>query len=169
MTKNEVKKYIQSLDRDSLEQLVLDLYSSGREVKDYLDYSIHPNDQLKLEELKAIIISEFSPKRRKGKMRFSVCRNAVKRYRLLDPVPELMADLMLYIPECALKVLDTYGDLGEAFLNRVYCNFVTALKYINAHGLQSLFRQRIDSLVAHCEFFGWGIPDQLRNASQKQL
>ena len=34
MSKADVKKYIKSLERDSLEELVMDLYSARKEAKD---------------------------------------------------------------------------------------------------------------------------------------
>lgn len=36
MSKAEVKKYIKSLERGSLEELVMDLYSARKEAKEYL-------------------------------------------------------------------------------------------------------------------------------------
>lgn len=40
MSKTDVKKYIKSLERKSLEELVLDLYSARKEAKEYLEYVI---------------------------------------------------------------------------------------------------------------------------------
>ena len=48
MSKLDVKRYIQSLDRNSLEELVMDLYSARKEAKEYLEYVIKPNDKAKL-------------------------------------------------------------------------------------------------------------------------
>jgi len=45
MSKAEVKKYIRSLERNSLEELVMDLYSARKEAKEYLEYVIKPNDK----------------------------------------------------------------------------------------------------------------------------
>ncbi len=50
MSKAEVKKYIKSLERNSLEELMMDLYSARKEAKEYLEYVIKPNDKGKLEE-----------------------------------------------------------------------------------------------------------------------
>ncbi|MGN1255008.1 MAG: hypothetical protein ACI4T9_10550 [Prevotella sp.] len=47
MPKTEVKKYIKSLDRQGLEQLVLDLYTVRKEAKEFLGYAVHPNDNAK--------------------------------------------------------------------------------------------------------------------------
>lgn len=55
MSKADVKKYIKSLDKSSLEELVLDLYSARKEAKEFLEYVIKPNDRGKLEEYREII------------------------------------------------------------------------------------------------------------------
>lgn len=47
MSKTEVENYIQSLNREGLEQLLLDLYSTREEAKDFLDYVTFPNDKVK--------------------------------------------------------------------------------------------------------------------------
>ena len=61
MSKAEVKKYIKSLERNSLEELVMDLYSARKEAKEYLEYVIKPNDKGKLEEYREIIRRSSSP------------------------------------------------------------------------------------------------------------
>ena len=60
MSKANVKKYIKSLDKSSLEELVMDLYSARKEAKDYMEYV---NDEGKLEEYRDIITKEFFPSR----------------------------------------------------------------------------------------------------------
>ena len=59
MSKAEVKKYIKSLERDSLEELVMDLYSARKEAKEYLEYVIKPNDKGKLEEYREMISDKW--------------------------------------------------------------------------------------------------------------
>lgn len=54
MSKAEVKKYIKSLERSSLEELVMDLYSARKEAKEYLENVIKPNDKGKLEDIERL-------------------------------------------------------------------------------------------------------------------
>jgi hypothetical protein len=54
MSKAEVKKYIKSLERNSLEELVMDLYSARKEAKEYLENVIKPNDKGKLEDIERL-------------------------------------------------------------------------------------------------------------------
>lgn len=161
MSKKDVKNYIKSLERNSLEELVMDLYSARKEAKDYLEYIIKPNDKAKLEEYRDIITNEFFPKRGDGKMRFSVCRKAVSEFKKLDPMPEFVADLMLYIPECASEIADQFGDMWEQFYDAAENNFKAAMIYISDHNLQSLFQKRIDLILKNCESSGWGFPDAM--------
>ena len=161
MSKLDVKRYIQSLERNSLEELVMDLYSARKEAKEYLEYVIRPNDRAKLEEYRAVIMNEFYPKRGEEKMRFSVCRKAVAAYKSLDPSPMFLADLMLCIPEYASEIADKYGDLWEQFYDAAVNNFKAAMKYISQHGLQATFQSRIDKILKNCESSGWGFPDEM--------
>jgi len=164
MSKTDVKRYIKSLDRSALEELVMDLYSARKEAKDFLEYAIHPNDDVKADLYKDIILKEFFPLRGQPKTRFSVCRKAIRDFRALDPHPELVADVLLYLPEQAAEFADTYGDLWEAFYDSAYSNFVAAMKYIQAHGLQPAFQSRIEQLLHHTESSGYAFPDMMHDA-----
>ena len=161
MSKAEVKKYIRSLERNSWEELVMDLYSARKEAKEYLEYVIKPNDKGTLEAYREIITKEFFPSRGEPKMRFSVCRKAVSEFKSLDPTPEFLADLMLYIPECASEIADNYGDMWEQFYDAAENNFKAAMKYISQHNLQSRFQKRINIILHNCESSGWGFPDTM--------
>lgn len=109
MSKAEEKKYIKALDRQGLEQLVLDLYSAREEAKEFLEYAVHPNDKAKFEQYKEIITNEFFPKRGDGKKRFSVCKKAVSDFKALTPDQLLLCDLMLCVPECASEMAVTFS------------------------------------------------------------
>lgn len=118
-------------------------------------YAIRPNDNAKLEEYKAIIKQEFYPKRGYGKMRFSVCRKAVKDFKALDP----SADLMLCIPEYAAEIANDWGDMQETFYDSACNNFKAAMKYIQKNQLLSQFENRIQGIMKNCESSGYGFPD----------
>lgn len=56
-------------------------------------------------------------------MRFSICKKAVKDFKTLNPSTSLIADLMLYISECASEVANGCGDLWDSY-NSSYTNFM---------------------------------------------
>ena len=161
MSKTDVKKYVMSLDKTSLVNLVMDLYTARKEAKEFLEYAIRPNDKEKFKEYKEIITKEFFPKRGDGKMRFSVCKKAVKDFKTLNPSTHLIADLMLYIPECASEVANGCGDLWDSFYDSSYTNFEAAMKYVQKNGLQSKFQARIEKILKNCEGSGYGFPDSM--------
>ena len=161
MSKSEVKNYIKSLERSSLEELVMDLYSARKEAKEYLEYVIKSDDNAKLEEYRKIITNEFFPSRGDAKLRFSVCGKAVSEFKSLDPLPELLADLMLSIPEYASQIADELGDMWEQFYDAAENNFKAAMKFISQHHLQRHFQKRIDNILHNCESSGWGFPDTM--------
>lgn len=163
MSKSEVKKYIKELDRTALEELVLDLYSARKEAQEFLDYAIKPNDNLKLQTYKAIVEREFLPNRGIGKMRFSECRKAVRDFKALDPIPELLADLMLYIPECAMQASMMWGDMEERFYDAIANNFKAAMKQIQQSGIQPQMQERIDKIIMESQHFGYGLGYMIEN------
>ena len=126
--------------------------------------AVNPNDNAKYEQYKEIITKEFFPKRGEGKMRFSVCKKAVKDFKALDPDPVLLCDLMLYIPECASKVANGWGDLWESFYDSAYNNFVIALKEISKCDLKAHFQKRVDKILDNCQSSGYGFGDAMEDA-----
>ena len=159
MSKADVRKYVKSLDKDSLVELVMELYSARKEVKEILEYKISPDEDSKLEDYKEIILKEFFPMRGYGQLRFSVCKKAIKEFRQLNPSPAAVADLMLYFVECATEYSSEVGDLWEAYYDSTCINFGVAMKFIGSLGFQAEFEPRIQKILQECEDTGWGFPE----------
>ena len=85
MSKVALKKYLGTLEKSEVIDVVLDLYDARKEAKEYLEYFLNPDEKAKLKEYKAIIRNEFWPKRGDGKCRFSVCKKAITDLRLRRP------------------------------------------------------------------------------------
>ena len=77
MSKVALKKYLGTLEKSEIIDVVLDLYDARKEAKEYLEYILNPDEKEKMKEYKAIIRNEFWPKRGDGKCRFSVCKRAI--------------------------------------------------------------------------------------------
>ncbi len=90
MSKIEVKKYVNSLDKNTLVKLIMDLYSAHKEVKDILEYTIRPDDNAKLEECKA---SSRLIKMERGQELYNLLqpcdkqKNASSHNHALDKIP----------------------------------------------------------------------------------
>ena len=161
MSKIALKKYLGTIEKSEVIDVVLDLYDARKEAKEYLEYFLNPDEKAKLKEYKAIIRNEFWPKRGEGKCRFSVCKKAIADFRKLHLSPENLADLMLYLVENACEVADAWGDLWESFYDSTESNFEATMKYISKNNLLPKFQKRIDIILHNCESSGWGFPDDM--------
>lgn len=147
MSKVALKKYLNTLQKGEIIEMVLDLYDARKEAKEYLEYYLNPDEKEKLKEYKTIILNEFFPKRGDRKCRFSVCRKAIADFRKLYPAPENLADLMLYLVENACEAADLWGDLWESFYDSTESNFEATMKFITKNGLLPKFQKRIEAAL----------------------
>lgn len=161
MSKVALKKYLNTLQKGEIIEMVLDLYDARKEAKEYLEYFMNPDEKKKLKEYKTIIQNEFFPKRGDGKCRFSVCRKAIADFRKLHPSPENLADLMLYLVENACEAADSWGDLSESFYDSTESNFEATMKYITKNGLLPKFQKRIETALKNTERSGYGFCDAM--------
>lgn len=161
MSKAEVKKYLNTLDKKEIIEVVMDLYDARKESKEYLDYFVHPDEKAKLKEYKAIILNEFFPKRGDGKCRFSVCKKAISDFKKLHPSPEYQADLMLYLVEQACIAADSWGDMWESFYDSTENNFEAVMKFMAKNDLICKFKPRIKALLKNTESSGYGFCDAM--------
>ena len=98
MSKRALKKYLTELNKEQLEEQVLDLYHRFKEVKSYYNFVFNPKEDKLLEEAKVKISLEYFPsgKRRKVKMRRSIAQKYIKQFIQLGVDPVLILDFMLY-------------------------------------------------------------------------
>ena len=114
MSKSTIKKLLQSMTKEDIIEMVLELYSARKEAKEYLEFYASPDEKGKLEEYKSIIREEFYPKkRREPQTRFSICRKAVADFKKLKPSADAQAELMVSYMEWATQFTYDYGDMWE--------------------------------------------------------
>ena len=98
MSKSTIKKLLQSMTKENIIEMVLELYSARKEAKEYLEFYASPDEKGKLEEYKSIIREEFYPKkRREPQTRFSICRKAVADFKKLKPSADLTSSLKKHL------------------------------------------------------------------------
>jgi hypothetical protein len=59
-----------------------------------------------------------------------VAKKAIADFRALHPSPELLADVMVTLPEMACQFTHEYGDMIESFYTSAANNFEAALKFL---------------------------------------
>ncbi|MGL5937666.1 MAG: DUF6155 family protein [Phocaeicola sp.] len=161
MSKVQLRKHLSTLSKEQIIEVVLELYDARKEAKEYLEFYLNPNEDIKLDEYKSIIRNEFFPKRGEAKCRFSICRKAISDFKKLKPHPACIADLMLYYIEQGCEMTSMYGDMWEQYYVTIETNFEKTMEYIVKLGYIEEFKDRIEKMLKSVEDCGWGFPDTL--------
>ena len=163
MSKTELKKHLQTLTKEQVIEQVLELYGNCKPAKEYFEYFLHPDEQGRFEKYKAIIINEFYTDTLVGigKLRFSVAKKAIADFRALKPSPELLADLLVTLPETACQFTNEYGDMSEQYYDSTVTNFETALKFLQQNNLLADFKRRCQDCVKYAEPCGYGFANEI--------
>lgn len=153
------------MSKEHLVKFVLEVYRNNKPTKEYMDYLLDPNEKEMLEKYRRVIIEEFYPTKKtlEPKTRFSVCKKAISEFRSLKPTPELLADLMLTLPETSCQFTSEFGDMWEQYYNSTETNFQVALKYMKQHGLLEAFKLRCLKCVEHASYCGYGFDDAIED------
>ncbi len=161
MSKTQLKNRLESLPKERIISIVLELYDARKEAREFLDFYLSPNEHAKLAEYKNIIREEFFPRRGEPKCRFRVCNKAISDFKKLQAHPSSVADLMLYYIEIGVTPAVLYGDMWEQYYISLETNFAKAMEYIAKNGCLPELRSRIETMLKSVEKCGWGFPDAL--------
>jgi hypothetical protein len=153
MSKRDLKKYLNDLNKEQLEEQILELYEKFPPVKVYYNFVFNPKEETLLQECKLKISHEYFPiqtkgKRKKPKMRRSVAQKYIKHFVLLGVDPFVIADVMLYNIEIAQTFASENIIKQELFYKSMFNSFEQALKFIISNGIISEFKNR---LIAICD------------------
>lgn len=144
MSKRDFKKYIRSLEKEDLEEQLLDLYNRFQDVKVYYNFVFNPNEEKLLREAKFKISKEyFPPNKRRPKARRSVAHKFIKHYLKLGMEPHALADLMFYNIEVAQSFSKGKDYITEAFQKSIFKSFEQAVNYVIDNGISGEFIDRI--------------------------
>lgn len=149
------------MDKSDIVSLVLEMYDTKKEIKEYLDYYVSPNEKEKLKKYKKIIQSEYSLITHMPKTRLSVAKKAISDFSKLNPSPELEAELMIFLVECGCQFTYNYGDMWEGFYDGMFYNFARALKFMQKHKLLERFRLNAEKCVKWASPCRYGFADAI--------
>jgi hypothetical protein len=153
MSKRDLKKYLGELNKEQLEEQILELYEKFSPVKVYYNFVFNPKEESLLQDCKLKISNEYFPlqtkgKRKKPKMRRSVAQKYIKHFILLGVDPFVIADVMLYNVEIAQTFSAENLVKQELFYKSMFNSFEQALKFIISNGIINEFKHR---LIAICD------------------
>ncbi len=156
MSKRALVKYLQSLDKEELETQILELYDKFKAVKTYYNFVFNPKEEKLIEEAKFKISKEYFPVNgRKPKARRSVAQKAIRHFQDLELDPLLLADLMLFNIEIALKFNAEKRTTREAFYKSILNSFREAVTFVEATGLNPTYSKRLSEILEEVEEQEW--------------
>ncbi|QOG00973.1 DUF6155 family protein [Flavobacterium sp. MDT1-60] len=150
MSKRDLKKYLAELNKEQLEEQIIELYEKFIPVKTFYDFVFNPKEDKLLQESKTKISHEYFPVKKpnakwrpKAKMRRSVAQKMIKHFILLGVDPFIIADLMLYNIEIAQTFSSGNLIKQELFYKSMFNSFEQAVNFIISNGILSEFKARI--------------------------
>lgn len=151
MSKRDLKKYLTELNKEQLEEQILELYAKFPPVKVYYDFVFNPKEASLLQECKLKITHEYFPIKKMGrrsrpKMRRSVAQKFIKHFLLLGVDSFLIMDVMLYTIEIAQTYSGENTITQELFYKSMYNSFDQAVSYAIANGILYEFKTRITAI-----------------------
>lgn len=151
MSKRDLKKYLTELNKEQLEEQILELYEKFSPVKVYYNFVFNPKEETLLQESKLKISHEYYPikksgRRSKPKMRRSVAQKYIKHFILLGVDPFIIADIMLYNIEIAQTFSSEHPVKQELFYKSMFNSFDQAVVFLISNGILNEFKSRIHSI-----------------------
>lgn len=151
MSKRDLKKYLGELDKEQLQEQLIELYEKFTAVKEYYDFVFNPKEEKRLQEAKLKISHEYFPvsssgKRRKPKMRRSVAQKIIKHFITLGVDPFIIADVMFYTIEIAQAFSSENPIRQDTFYKSMSNSFEQAVQFSIANGILSEFNSRIRAI-----------------------
>jgi len=156
MSKKDLKKYLNSLEKDQLEEQILELYEKFDKVRTFYNFVFNPMEDKLIGEAKFRISKEYFPQNnRKAKARRSVAQNQIRHFLQLGVDPNLIADVMLFNIEIAQTFSSDKHNITEAFSKSIFKSFEQAINYILHNELISEFINRIHKIKDEADVQKW--------------
>lgn len=159
----ELKRALKTVDKDGLINLVCDLYRHHKQVKDYLDFYVNPDEEALYARCREKVLRAFFPKRGYA-LRLAEGRKAIAEFRIFGGGNAMLADLMLCYAENGVAYTNEYGDISMSFYDSVSGVYRKALLLMRDEGLLDRFRKRARLLVDETDGIGWGFHSDMMDA-----
>jgi len=150
MSKRDLKKYLTELNKEQLEEQIIELYEKFSPVKVYYDFVFNPKEDKLLQESKVKISHEYFPIKKpnakwrpKAKMRRSVAQKIIKHFIMIGVDSFVIADIMLYNIEIAQTYSSNNFIKQELFYKSILNSFEQAVNFVISNGILHDFKERI--------------------------
>ena len=156
MSKRDLNKYLNELNKEQLENQIIHLYDKFPTVKTYYDFVFKPNERKLLQDFKLKVSNEYFPvKSKKAKARRSVAQKLIKHFINLGVDPFVIVDAMLY----SIEVAQTYSSekiiKQELFFKSMLNSFEQAISFMIENGILNDFKNRLEAIKTEAENQEW--------------
>ena len=156
MSKRDLKKYLNELNKEQLEEQIIILYDKFTSVKTFYNFVFKPNERKLLQDFKLKVSNEYFPvKSKRPKARRSVAQKMIKHFISLGVDQFVIADAMLY----SIEIAQTYSSekviKQELFFKSMLNSFEQAVRYIIENGILYDFKNRVEAIRMETENQGW--------------
>ncbi|HEX8563335.1 MAG TPA: DUF6155 family protein [Flavobacterium sp.] len=156
MSKRDLKKYLSGLDKEQVEDQLLELYDKFKEVKVYYDFVFSPREEKLVQEAKSRIVNEYFPiKSKRAKLRRSVAQKYIKHFIVLGVDPPAVADVMLFAIETAMRYSARREMKYNSFYKSILTAFDQALNFSISNGIYREFDSRLEEIAAEAKKQRW--------------
>ena len=150
MSKRDLKKYLSELNKEQIQEQLLELYAKFPDVKTYYDFVFHPNEEKMLREAKVKISNEYFPtKTKRPKMRRSTAQKIIKHFISLGVDAFVLADVMLYNIEISQVYTENNRINNELFYKSMLNSFSQSISFMIEKGVLDHFKNRLQKIVAN--------------------
>jgi hypothetical protein len=156
MGKKTLSRYLNELEKEQLEEQILDLYQRFKEVKEFYDFAFNPKEDKLLEDAKVKIYNEYFPlKRKRARKRRSIAQDLIRHFITLGVEPTITANLMFYNIEVAQSFCKLNFIGQDSFYKSILNSFDQAFKFVLEHHLEREFMPRYEAIVQQTEAQNW--------------
>lgn len=163
MSKAKLKKHFDTLTRDQVVEVVLDLYDARKEAKEYLEFYLSPDSEGLMEKSRLKIRGYFTARtgRPLRRPKFGRCAKVIADYASLSPDSRCVAELMIYYTELGVDFLKGMRRGREQHYTSVKTAFARAVKFIASQGMLPEYAPRLRAIIDDTDRRGWGLADLL--------
>jgi curved DNA-binding protein CbpA len=156
MSKRALKKYLNELPAEALQEQIFELYDRLKEVKEFYNFVFNPNEDKRLDEAKFKINKEyFPPSNRRPKKRRSIAQNSIKNFQKLGVDPQVITELMVFNLETICRSATMREIYQESFYKSTLKSFKETINYSRENSTFNTISNRLKNLIDRINTEDW--------------
>lgn len=156
MNKNQLKKYLQDLDKASLEKEIMKLFEKFNQVNDFYTAELSEDTQILVSRYKERIAKEFKKASQvnSNSYRTAEINAIIKEFEKIATFSTDVIDLKLYRLELSFKLIKTFGIYEENYFVSIAGHLSKTLKQIETTKQFDFFEPRVKHVCALATDYG---------------